>query len=184
MFLRACRCARLLSTLPKGNSIGPQPKLGEASLDPPSLPAEGITDGSRGNAPRTRQEIVLNELDLEEKFVKGSGPGGQKINKSSSCVQLRHIPTNISIECQRFRDLTSNRREARKLLVLKLDELVNKDLSKVAVKAAKEQKRKKKKAQRAQKKYEKGREDEDEREEGEEDGEAGNGGSGEGGKVK
>jgi len=37
----------------------------------------------------------LNESDLEEKFVRGSGPGGQKINKTSSCVQLKHVPTGM-----------------------------------------------------------------------------------------
>lgn len=39
----------------------------------------------------------LKEQDLEEQFVKGSGPGGQKINKTSSCVVLKHLPTGRKI---------------------------------------------------------------------------------------
>ena len=42
--------------------------------------------------------IKLEELDLVEKFVKGGGPGGQKINKSVSCVQLKHVPTGIIVK--------------------------------------------------------------------------------------
>ncbi|KAI9093031.1 RF-1 domain-containing protein [Phlyctochytrium arcticum] len=100
-----------------------------------------------------RQLITINEYDLHESFVKGSGPGGQKINKCRHRVQLKHIPTGILVESQRFRDLTSNRKEARKLLKLKLDHMVNGETSKVAIKRAKEVKRKKKQAQKAQKKY-------------------------------
>jgi protein subunit release factor B len=92
---------------------------------------------------------------LEENFVKGSGAGGQKINKTSSCVQLKHIPTGIMIETQRFRSLADNRREARKLLAQKLDTLVNGDQSKMARKIAKLQKQKQKQKQRAKKKYSK-----------------------------
>jgi protein subunit release factor B len=45
-----------------------------------------------------RQKIVLKDEDLVETFVKGSGPGGQCINKRSSCVDLRHIPTGIRVQ--------------------------------------------------------------------------------------
>jgi protein subunit release factor B len=45
-----------------------------------------------------KKEIIINELELDEKFIKGGGPGGQKINKTSSCVQLKHIPTGITIK--------------------------------------------------------------------------------------
>lgn len=45
-----------------------------------------------------RQKIVLKDDELVETFVKGSGPGGQCINKRSSCVDLRHIPTGIRVQ--------------------------------------------------------------------------------------
>src|SRR6185369_7919128 len=45
-----------------------------------------------------RIEIILNEKDLIESFVKGSGNGGQKINKTSNCVDLKHVPTGIRVQ--------------------------------------------------------------------------------------
>lgn len=47
---------------------------------------------------RLYHEVHLNEEDMEEKFIKGSGPGGQSVNKSSNCVQLIHKPTGIMIK--------------------------------------------------------------------------------------
>lgn len=47
---------------------------------------------------RLYHEVHLNEDDMEENFIKGSGPGGQKVNKSSNCVQLIHKPTGIIIK--------------------------------------------------------------------------------------
>jgi peptide chain release factor len=83
--------------------------------------------------------------------VKGSGPGGQKINKSSTCCQLKHIPTGLTVSCQRFRELSSNRKEARKLLKLKLDDLINGDQSKRAVKISQMAQKKKKKLYKSKK---------------------------------
>ncbi|MCP4848617.1 MAG: peptide chain release factor-like protein [Verrucomicrobiaceae bacterium] len=56
------------------------------------------------------------ERDLVERFIRGSGPGGQKINKTSSCVQLRHSPSGIEIKCQHSRSLAANRVKARSLV--------------------------------------------------------------------
>ena len=57
--------------------------------------------------------IILNENDLLEEFVRGSGPGGQSINKSMNRVRLTHTPTGMTVTCQDQRDLTSNRKIAR-----------------------------------------------------------------------
>lgn len=43
---------------------------------------------------------ILSEDDLEEKFVKGFGKGGQKVNKSSNCVELKHLPTGIGVKVE------------------------------------------------------------------------------------
>ena len=43
-------------------------------------------------------KFTLNEKDFEETFIKGSGPGGQAVNKSSNCVQLKHLPTGIIVK--------------------------------------------------------------------------------------
>ncbi|KAH6563274.1 hypothetical protein BASA61_009856 [Batrachochytrium salamandrivorans] len=102
---------------------------------------------------KTKTPIQLNEADLVEKFTKGSGPGGQKINKCKHSVQLWHTPSGLFVETQRFRELASNRKEARKLLLLKLDQQINGSLSKVAVKLEKYHKKISKQKQRAKKKY-------------------------------
>ncbi|MBN1140657.1 MAG: peptide chain release factor-like protein [Deltaproteobacteria bacterium] len=65
-------------------------------------------------------ELQIREADLEEKFVLGSGRGGQKLNKSSTCVQLRHLPTGIEVKCQQERSRALNRFFARRLLCAKV----------------------------------------------------------------
>lgn len=68
---------------------------------------------------------VLKEIDLEEQFVRGSGPGGQSVNKTSNCVVLRHIPTGIIIKCHHHRLLQKNQKLARQLLITRLDDKLN-----------------------------------------------------------
>lgn len=67
----------------------------------------------------------LDESDLEEKFISGSGPGGQKVNKAVNCCQLRHKPTGIIVKVHQSRSLHQNRKIARELLISKLDNLYN-----------------------------------------------------------
>lgn len=47
----------------------------------------------------SRIKFEIRESDLEEKFVKGFGPGGQKTNKTNNCVILKHLPTKIVVKC-------------------------------------------------------------------------------------
>jgi len=65
--------------------------------------------------------LGVRASEVEEKFVRGSGPGGQKINKTSSTVWLRHGPTGIEVRCQRERSQTANRAVAWAELVAKLE---------------------------------------------------------------
>lgn len=60
--------------------------------------------------------LAVRESDLEETFIRGGGSGGQKINKTSSCVVLRHRPTGIEVRCQRERSQAMNRFFARREL--------------------------------------------------------------------
>ncbi len=57
--------------------------------------------------------LGLAEDDLVEKFVLGSGAGGQKINKTSSCVYLKHLPSGLEVKCQAHRSREMNRFQAR-----------------------------------------------------------------------
>lgn len=77
----------------------------------------------------TSRVPALQEADLEETFVRGSGPGGQAVAKTNNKVVLTHKPTGIVIHCHNSRSLSKNREEARRLLVVKLDELENGDQS-------------------------------------------------------
>ncbi|KAJ3270099.1 hypothetical protein HDV01_000540 [Terramyces sp. JEL0728] len=128
-----------------------------STINPPlnNIEIKPVKSETKEDLPKERKPIpiVLLDKDLEESFVKGSGPGGQKINKNKSCVQLKHIPTGIAVETQRFRELVNNRKEARKLLALKLDKHFNGKNSKLEIKYEKIKKQLAKKKQRAKAKY-------------------------------
>jgi protein subunit release factor B len=62
--------------------------------------------------------------DVEERFVRGSGPGGQKINKTSSTVCLKHRPTGVEVRCQKERSQAANRETAWSELCDKLEDKV------------------------------------------------------------
>ncbi len=66
--------------------------------------------------------LGIREADLDEMFVRGSGAGGQKVNKTSSCVVLRHRPSGIEVRCQRERSQVMNRFLARRELCERIDE--------------------------------------------------------------
>lgn len=66
--------------------------------------------------------LGLREEDLVESFIRGSGSGGQKVNKTSSCVQLLHKPTGIEVKCQRERSQAMNRFFARRELCDRVEE--------------------------------------------------------------
>jgi len=65
-------------------------------------------------------EVELNDSETEMAFLRSSGPGGQHVNKTSSAVRLRHIPTGITVLCQSERSQHKNRAIARNLLAAKL----------------------------------------------------------------
>ncbi|VUC36853.1 unnamed protein product [Clonostachys rosea] len=72
------------------------------------------------------------DSEIEESYLKGSGPGGQKINKTNSAVQLKHIPTGIVVKSQATRSRDQNRKQAREILAQKIDDLLNGDQSRSA----------------------------------------------------
>ena len=68
------------------------------------------------------RELGVTEETLTEKFIHGSGSGGQKVNKTASCVYLKHITTGIEVKCQQQRSRELNRFIARKELCERLEE--------------------------------------------------------------
>ena len=68
------------------------------------------------------EKLGVADADLVERFILGSGSGGQKLNKTASCVYLKHIPSGIEIKRQRSRSREMNRFLARRELCDRLDE--------------------------------------------------------------
>jgi protein subunit release factor B len=98
------------------------------------------------------EALGIHEKDIEEQFIRSSGSGGQKINKTSTCVYLKHIPTGIEIKCMKERSQSVNRFLARRELVKQVEKLSGKLTSDDhGIKRAKRQKLKRKK--RARLKY-------------------------------
>lgn len=66
-------------------------------------------------------ELGVSEKDIEESFLRSAGNGGQHINKTSSCVQLKHLPTGLTAVCMRERSQSVNRFIARRDLLEKIE---------------------------------------------------------------
>ena len=67
------------------------------------------------------EALGIKETDIIERFVRSQGHGGQKVNKTSTCVYLKHIPTGIEVKCQKERSQALNRFLARRILVNKIE---------------------------------------------------------------
>ncbi len=93
--------------------------------------------------------LGIREQDIEEKFVRSQGRGGQKVNKTSSCVYLKHLPTGIEVKCQESRSQSSNRFFARRLLLDKIEDFQLGRDSTLSRKIDKIRKQKKKRSKRA-----------------------------------
>ncbi len=69
------------------------------------------------------KSLGIREDEIEERFIRSQGRGGQKVNKTSSCVYLKHIPTGIEVKSQETRSQASNRFFARRVLADKIEDL-------------------------------------------------------------
>ena len=98
------------------------------------------------------QELGVSEDDFVESFVRSSGPGGQKVNKTSSCVHLLHKPTSLFVKCQRERSQALNRHLARRLLLDKIERQQKGFIEEEKEKLAKLRRQKRKRSRRAQEK--------------------------------
>lgn len=101
---------------------------------------------------RKMEALGIREEDLMEEFIRGSGAGGQKINKTSVAVQLTHGPSGIQIRCQEGRSQTMNRFYARRRLVEKLEEKLLGERSARQQRIEKIRRQKRKRSRRAQEK--------------------------------
>jgi protein subunit release factor B len=105
----------------------------------------GITENKRIELERRMEACGLFEKDIEESFVRSGGAGGQKVNKTSSCVFLRHIPTGMTVKVQTSRSQSLNRYYARRQMCELLE---NKSMGNESPQAKKIEKIRKQKSRR------------------------------------
>ncbi|AQQ08623.1 Peptide chain release factor 1 [Sedimentisphaera cyanobacteriorum] len=104
----------------------------------------------KADALRSRmKQCGLQEADFEEKFIRSSGPGGQKTNKTASCVYLIHKPTGTEVKCDKERSQGLNRYYARKFMCEQIESKTEGVKSKQQFKAEKIRKQKKRRKRRA-----------------------------------
>ncbi|RDW83887.1 peptide chain release factor family protein [Aspergillus mulundensis] len=97
--------------------------------------------------------IKLDDADITLAYLKGTGPGGQKINKTNSAVQLIHKPTGIVVKSQATRSRSQNEKFARQILADKVEQFLKGNQSRVALKAERERKKKASKMKKSRRKY-------------------------------
>ena len=109
----------------------------------------GVTEKKLNELISRMEKSGLKEADLQEKFVRSSGPGGQKVNKTATCVVLKHVPTGLQVKMQKARTQRLNRYYSRKRLceLVENSELGSK--SPEAVKAEKIRKQKQRRKRRS-----------------------------------
>jgi peptide chain release factor len=112
----------------------------------------GLSKEAKDRLTKKMENLGIREDDIIEKFILGSGSGGQKINKTSSCVYLKHLPTGIVIKCQQDRSRDLNRYHARQELCERIEEITFQEKSKKQQMIEKIRRQKRKRSKRAQEK--------------------------------
>jgi peptide chain release factor len=98
------------------------------------------------------EELDIRESDIIERFIRSRGHGGQNVNKVSTCVYLKHVPTGIEVKCQKERSQSLNRFLARRLLMEKIERQVRGKESEEQQRIEKVRRQKRKRSRRAKEK--------------------------------
>ncbi len=94
-------------------------------------------------------QLGVRSEDIQEKFIRSQGPGGQNVNKVSSCVHLKHLPTGIEVKCQQERSQSQNRYLARVILLKKIESQILGKLSEENKRIEKIRRQKRRRSRRA-----------------------------------
>jgi protein subunit release factor B len=111
-----------------------------------------VTESKKKALEERMEALGIREEDLEESFVRSGGRGGQHVNKVSTCVQLKHLPTGIEVKCQEERSQGLNRYRARVLLTEKIEEQMKGEESAARQRIEKIRRQKRKRSKRAKEK--------------------------------
>ena len=111
-----------------------------------------VSETKEKNLKKKMDKLEVYEKDLQEKFIRSGGKGGQNVNKTSTCVYLKHIPTGIEVKCQRERSQALNRFFARRILVNKIETIKLGRQSEEKKKIEKIKRQKRKRSKRAKEK--------------------------------
>lgn len=98
------------------------------------------------------EKLGIREEEIEESFIRSGGRGGQHVNKTSTCVYLKHVPTGTEVKCQEGRSQGLNRYRARVLLMRKIEEMVRGEESEEKRRIEKIRRQKRKRSKRAKEK--------------------------------
>lgn len=112
----------------------------------------GTTPEKQSKLYQKMSELGIFEADLEEKFIRSGGKGGQNVNKVSTAVYLKHLPTGIEVKAQMERSQLLNRYRARQILIEKMDSLINQQKSAKQQAFEKIRRQKRKRSKRAKNK--------------------------------
>jgi peptide chain release factor len=108
---------------------------------------------AKENALRKKMESLgISESDIKETFIRSRGKGGQNVNKVSTCVHLKHIPSGTQVKCARERSQALNRFLARRILLEKIEEAVLGEMSELKERVEKIRRQKRKRSKRAKEK--------------------------------
>jgi len=112
----------------------------------------GVNIAKENELNERMHRLGIRASDIIEKFIHSSGKGGQNVNKTATCVYLKHVPTNIEVKMQRERSQALNRFLARRLLVDRIEGLQRGKKSEERQRIEKIRRQKRKRSKRAREK--------------------------------
>jgi len=108
-----------------------------------------ISESKRAQLLKRMAKLQIFDDDIEEKFIRSSGAGGQNVNKVSTCVYLKHLPSGQEVKCQKTRSQVENRYWARRILCDRIETILLGKKSEEQQKREKIRRQKRKRSKRA-----------------------------------